>query len=158
MRSSSYKNKKLYRTNITEPPQSLSSSRGSLASSFLLSDSAHPLQDQIGKIIPRDAKFAGFNLLLLAPAAATSLLKLDASFVSNGGAGGSLTSRPLSFEERISGCFSNGVDGKGGSDWPKVKYATQAFASLLQNLPKDINDIQLTEHLFDILRYALALY
>jgi len=55
-------------TNITESPKSFSSSRGHLVSSFLLSDSSHPLEDELGKVVPQDAEFAGFNLLLLAPA------------------------------------------------------------------------------------------
>lgn len=55
------------RTNITERPNSFTSSRGHLVSSFLLSDSSSPLEDEVGKVVSSDAKFAGFNLLLLAP-------------------------------------------------------------------------------------------
>lgn len=56
------------RTNITEPPKSFSSSRGHLVSSFLLSDSSLPLEEEVGRIVSQGAEFAGFNLLLLAPA------------------------------------------------------------------------------------------
>jgi hypothetical protein len=59
----------LCRTNIAEPStlNGYSTSRGSLVSSFLLSRSTHPLQDEIGTIVPQDASYAGFNLLLLEP-------------------------------------------------------------------------------------------
>jgi len=61
------------------------SSRGYIVSSFLLSDSSHPLEDEVGKILPQDAKFAGFNLLLLAPTIqSTNSLRFDASLVTNG--------------------------------------------------------------------------
>ena len=53
------------RTNITElSTVRYSTSRGSLVSSFLLSRSTHPLQDEIGTI---DTSYAGFNLLLMEP-------------------------------------------------------------------------------------------
>lgn len=57
----------LCRTNITETSITrYSTSRGSLVSSFLLS--THPLQDEIGTmIVPQDASYAGFNLLLMEP-------------------------------------------------------------------------------------------
>lgn len=38
-----------------------------MVSSFLLSRSTHSLQDEIGTIVPQDASYAGFNLLLLEP-------------------------------------------------------------------------------------------
>ncbi|EEB95015.1 hypothetical protein MPER_06081, partial [Moniliophthora perniciosa FA553] len=125
-------------TNITEPPSAFSSTRGSLASSFLQFDSEEPLDEQVKKLFPRDAKFAGFNLLLFAPqgqppladdrdASSTSdlsELKFEACLVTNGGAGGPITSRSLTSQERACGgqaCggLSNGIDGKGRNEWPK---------------------------------------
>ncbi|KAJ7578154.1 NRDE protein-domain-containing protein [Mycena floridula] len=139
-------------TNITEPPQSLDSSRGSLVSSFLLSASSDSLEDEVARIIPRETKFAGFNLLLLAPvkSSASTVLEFDASFVTNGGAGGIQTSRPLSPEERSCSGFSNGVDGKGGADWPKVKRGIRDFDSLLRD---EISESELVDRLFDLLSW-----
>jgi uncharacterized protein with NRDE domain len=106
-------------------------------------------------IIPRNAKYAGFNMLLLAPKlSATDELHFEASFVSNGGAGGVITLRPLSPEERSSGGFSNGVDGKGGSEWPKVKVGMELFASAMKTLSQENDESKLSESLFDLLRYV----
>jgi len=127
-----------------------------LVSSFLLSDSPHPLEDEIGKIVPEDAKFSGFNLLLLAPSSSSSQqrqqpLRFDAALVTNHGFCGTLTSRPLSSEERGCGAISNGIDGAGGSEWPKVKHVTQDFASALQSMPRDATEAELVDRLFNVL-------
>lgn len=176
------------RTNITESPKSFTSSRGSLVSSFLLSDSSHPLEDEVGKIVPQDAKFAGFNLLLLAPAPLSSSevprgtdttegqwrepepgkeeaqvksrkrkLTYDAIFVTNHGAGGRLEVRQLTSAERACGCMSNGVDGQGGNEWPKVRRAICDFEEVLRTLPTHgtaLNENELVENLFRILTYV----
>ncbi|KAF5348592.1 hypothetical protein D9756_009614 [Leucocoprinus leucothites] len=173
-------------TNITEPPKSFTSSRGHLVSSFLLSDSSSPLEDEVGKIVPSDAKFAGFNLLLLVPTppststvskgAGTSegrvqeprtdeaimssreqKLSYDAMLVTNHGAGGRLEARRLIPTERACGCMSNGIDGQGGNEWPKVKQATSDFEHALRNQPTDssfsVTENTLMEKLFDILTW-----
>ncbi|KAF9451858.1 hypothetical protein P691DRAFT_806522 [Macrolepiota fuliginosa MF-IS2] len=174
-------------TNITETPKSFTSSRGYLVSSFLLSDSSHPLEDEVGKIVPQDAKFAGFNLLLLAPAPLSSSsapekieitegrvgerepekekalvksrkqkLAYDAIFVTNHGAGGRLNTRRLTSAERFCGCMSNGIDGQGGDEWPKVQRATRDFKEVLKSLSTDgtpRSEKELIESLFDILTW-----
>ncbi|KAF9465311.1 NRDE protein-domain-containing protein [Collybia nuda] len=140
-------------TNITEPFKAFKSSRGYLTSSFLLSDSSHPLEDQVGGVIPQDAQFAGFNLLLLAPASRPDEpLRFASSFVTNHGAGGPVTSRPLSSREHICGCVSNAVDGE-IPVWPKVQHATQEFDAVLQTLSPDATEPELTARLFDILAW-----
>lgn len=147
------------RTNITEPYQTFESTRGTLVSSFLLSDSSSPLEDEVGKIIPRDAKFAGFNLLLLAlpPPASnpTTPLTFEASFVSNNGAGGTLHTRSLDAEERSCGGFSNGIDAQGGGDWPKVKRGKEIFASIIDT---PLNEEALTARLFQLLTCVYLSY
>ncbi|KAJ3574137.1 hypothetical protein NP233_g1961 [Leucocoprinus birnbaumii] len=175
-------------TNITEPPNSFTSSRGYLVSSFLLSDSSSPLEDELGKVVPSDAKFAGFNLLLLAPAppSASTVLKetgtlegheqgleprteearpksgdeklsYDAILVTNHGAGGHIEARRLIPAERYCGCMSNGIDGQGGNDWPKVKRASSSLQDLLKTLPTkfvtESDESQLVEKLFHILTW-----
>jgi hypothetical protein len=164
-----------------------------LVSSFLLSDSSHPLEDQVGKILPQDAEFAGFNLLLLAPAPLPSSkvpieseedkevqgpepepetksatasgisrdkkLTYDAILVTNHGAGGALETRRLTSAEHACGCVSNGIDGQGGNEWPKVKRASSDLGGVLQNLPTDgysfaQTEKVLIEHLFNILTYV----
>jgi uncharacterized protein with NRDE domain len=133
------------------------SSRGYIVSSFLLSDSSHPLEDEVGKILPQDAKFAGFNLLLLAPTIqSTNSLRFDASLVTNGGGGGIISSRSLSMEERSSGGFSNGVDGKGGAEWPKVQHGLQDFKTVLQTLSPDVEETELTDRLFQLLTWVFS--
>jgi len=147
-------------TNITEPPQEFSSSRGNLVSSFLLSDvssfssssSSSTLATEIPRIYPRTAKYAGFNLLVLAPEPDLSgSLQFDALLVTNGGAGGDISSRPLSPEERACGGLSNGIDGQGATEWPKVKEGVREFASVLQALPPDFKETELTDILFQLL-------
>ena len=125
----------MFRTNITEPSRKYNTSRGALVSSFLLSTSSHPLEDEVGKIVPKDSNFAGFNLLLLAPVVQSDeTIKYDSLYVTNHGGGGELESRLLAPIECSCGGMSNGVDGAGASSWPKVRQATDDFASLLQSL------------------------
>lgn len=143
------------RTNITEPVKTFNSSRGYLVSSFLLSNSSHPLQDEVGEIIPQNASFAGFNLLVLAPASRpTEPLRFDARLVTNHGAGGTIVSRPLSDDERVCGGVSNGVDGEGGNDWPKVKHAMQDFSAALKTLFPAVQEAELTDRLFELLAWV----
>jgi len=124
------------RTNVTEPVGQYKSTRGYLISSFLLSNSTHPLQDELGEIVAPDAVFAGFNLLLLSPSLRPDhkSISYDALFVTNHGGGGILTSRPLSVMERTCGAMSNGIDGQGANEWPKVQRVQQDFACLLQSI------------------------
>ncbi|PFH51209.1 hypothetical protein AMATHDRAFT_191686 [Amanita thiersii Skay4041] len=141
-------------TNITEPPTTFGTSRGSLVSSFLLSDSSHPLQDELGKIVPRDAKYSGFNLMLFAPVVnPDSTLSYESIFVTNHGGGGILTSRPLSVGERRCGGVSNGIDGAGSADWPKVRRATHDFDVALQILVPGASESDLVDRLMEVLTW-----
>ncbi|KAF9257151.1 DUF833-domain-containing protein [Marasmius fiardii PR-910] len=157
-------------TNITEElDPSIVTSRGSLVSSFLLLDSDEPLDEQVKKCFPRDTKYSGFNLLLFAPrvAPATSphpsdldaglKLQYDASLITNGGACGPITSRRLSAKERSRGGFSNGVDGKGGSEWPKVIHGLQDFENLISQVTqasdKQTDESELADRLFGLLSW-----
>lgn len=174
------------RTNITELPNSFTSSRGHLVSSFLLSDSSSPLEDEVGKVVSPDAKFAGFNLLLLAPAPPSvstipketleahereleltaeettvhsrdQKLSYDAMLVTNHGGGGPLQARRLIPTERACGCISNGIDGKGGNEWPKVRRAVSSFDDVLKNYSPNsdlVSENLLVEKLFGILVYV----
>src|ERR1700728_5115581 len=98
----------MHRTNIREPPPAgYNTSRGHLVSAFLLSDPSQPFikegkeneedERQIQRLIsvPRDTKFSGFNLLLLAPqvskvpvcssqSSSSSSTLFDALLVTNG--------------------------------------------------------------------------
>lgn len=143
----------------------------------------------MGKIVPQDAEFAGFNLLLLAPAPPSAStvpietetteaqgpepepktedvlgnsreekLAYDAILVTNHGAGGRLEARRLTTAERACGCMSNGIDGQGGNEWPKVKRASKDFGEALQALSADGSleqtERELINHLFRILTYV----
>ncbi|KAJ7696676.1 NRDE protein-domain-containing protein [Mycena rosella] len=147
-------------TNITEPPQSLSSSRGALCPTFLLADADATLEE----LYPPAAQYAGFNLLVLAAeweAGADARLHFPyASLLSNGGGGGLLSARPLRPEERACGGLSNGVDGKGADAWPKVAHGRALFAAAAAaaDSPRtdgddaDAQDAALAARLFALLR------
>lgn len=102
-----------------------------------------------------DTKFSGFNLMLFAP-----LMKSDGSvsyqslFVTNHGAGGILTSKPLSEDERRCGAVSNGIDGAGANDWPKVKRAIKDFDAVFQTLSPDNSETELVDRLMDVLAWV----
>ncbi|KAF8157921.1 NRDE protein-domain-containing protein [Crassisporium funariophilum] len=141
-------------TNITEPVKKYNTSRGDLVSSFLLSDSSHPLEDEVGKIVPEDGKYAGFNLLLLAPnLKSDGSLQYDSRWVTNHGGGGTLTSRSLASHERSCGAISNGIDGAGAELWPKVQHAISDFKSVLQAQAPDTKEAELMENLFKLLAW-----
>jgi uncharacterized protein with NRDE domain len=140
------------RTNINEPTAEMKSSRGYLVSSYLLSDPAESFDEELGKLNRLEDKFAGFNLTLLSPSRCKSqTLSFDAALVTNHGAGGVIQSRPLSKEERLAGAISNGIDGQGGNEWPKVKYGVNFLKEYLGKLPADTKETELTDHLFDLL-------
>ena len=140
------------RTNISETPGIYPSSRGFLVSSFLLSSSPHPLEDELRTIVSPTAKFAGFNLLLLAPTT-FSPFSFDARFVTNGGGGGVLRSRPLTEDERACGGFSNGVVDEDVEEWPKVTQGIQALRAILDDPAiSSKNENELVDRLFDLLR------
>lgn len=138
-------------TNITEPASQFSSSRGYLVSSYLLSEGSGSFKDDLETFDNQDAKYAGFNLLLLSPSAQASGLSFEAALVTNHGGGGGIESRLLTAEERNCGGMANGVDGQGGNEWPKVTQGVQSLSELLAKLPRDINESALTESLFKLL-------
>lgn len=123
-----------------------------MVSSFLLSDSGTSFSDELKKFNEQDTKFAGFNLLLLSPSLHDQeKLSFDAALVTNHGAGGVITSRPLSADERKSGAMSNGIDGQGGNEWPKVQQGVQSLDNFLRELSADTNEGELTNGLFELL-------
>jgi len=115
------------RTNITEPARRFAQSRGELTSSFLLpkSDVGPTFEGHLADITSSSKRFAGFNLLLFSPIKErgsddSHQWSYDAAWVTNSGANGKITSRPLSPKEKHVGGASNGIDGVDASDWPKV--------------------------------------
>lgn len=126
-----------------------------MTSSFLLSDSSQPLEAEVAKIVPQDAKFAGFNLLLLTPASSYSdgSLRFDPLLVTNHGSGGTIESRPLSRAEKSCGCVSNAIDGA-NAEWPKVKHATKEFDAVLRTLSPGTTEAELTDRLFKVLAWV----
>ena len=140
-----------------EPYHSFTSSRGTLVSSFLSSDASLPLEDDYHKLIPHDAKFTGFNLLVLSPTLPLSLpLKFDALMLSNDGAGGEITSHSLSPSAPCN-VFSNAIEG-GGDDWPKVRRGKAAFSSILESsTEREMSEEELVQRLFDMLAYVVFL-
>ena len=110
------------------------------------------MEDELGTIISPDAVFAGFNLLLLAPRLGDEgLLFYDALFVTNHGGGGVITARRLSSPEMRCGCMSNGIDGQGADEWPKVKQATGEFAAAIESISPEATHTDIAERLFKVL-------
>ena len=127
------------RTNITEEAVNFGTSRGSLVSSFLLSDPTLPLEEETTRMIAQDGKYSAFNLMFFAPR-----LKSD----------GSLTYETVlvtNADERCCGGVSNGIDGAGATNWPKVKRVTQDFDAVLQNLPPSPSEDELVDRLMEVL-------
>ncbi|KAH8091054.1 DUF833-domain-containing protein [Cristinia sonorae] len=146
-------------TNITEEPGQYSSSRGQLVSSFLLPDPpSTTLEEHVNKLVVQNLSYAGFNLLLLSPTNKTSedALSFDAMYVTNSGGGGKITARPLSASERDCGGLSNGIDGRGASEWPKVKLGTSAFKEIVATIRADTPEEELTETLFELLAWVYS--
>lgn len=78
----------------------------------------------------------------------------DAAFVTNSGAGGLITSRPLRSEERHAGGVSNGVDSLDGKDWPKVQTGVACLSQLLfqDAAGTSMSEEALVDRLFEMLR------
>ena len=77
--------------------------------------------------------------------------------MTNHGGGGPLQTRQLIPAERACGCISNGIDGKGGNEWPKVRRAVSSFDDVLKNYSPNsglVSENLLVEKLFDILAYV----
>ncbi|KAH9851751.1 DUF833-domain-containing protein [Lenzites betulinus] len=146
-------------TNITEPARKYASSRGDLTSSFLHPLAPQPtLQAEIDEFLRenRARAYAGFNLLLLSPAAPDPAarphrLSLDGALATNSGGGGPITARMLTADERACGGVSNGVDRHGASEWPKVQHGTRALRALLHSLPQDASEAEIVDGLFALL-------
>jgi len=141
-------------TNITEEPGQYSSSRGQLVSAFLLPDPPSiTLEEHVNELITQKTSYAGFNLLLLSPTTKTSenALSFDAVYVTNYGGGGSIKARPLTMSERECGGLSNGVDGHGANEWPKVAQGTRAFNDILRGISADTPEDEVVERLFRLL-------
>ncbi|KAJ6504740.1 NRDE protein-domain-containing protein [Mycena vitilis] len=164
-------------TNITEPYQTLPSSRGGLAPTFLLAAPHAPLDS----LYPPESRYAGFNMLLLesendsVPSSSASPSSMASSrihfphafILSNNGTGGRITSRALRPEERANGGLSNGlhIGSTGGETWPKV---VQGRALLLETVKThdaslrcspvtdDESDAKLAGRLFALLRTTAA--
>ncbi|KIM81059.1 hypothetical protein PILCRDRAFT_821898 [Piloderma croceum F 1598] len=140
-------------TNITEPPSEMNLSRGHLISSYLLADPTRSLSDEL-RTFGQMGVFAGFNLLLLSPLLREShALSFDAALVTNHGAGGVIQSRPLSPGERLVGGMTNGVDGQGGQEWPKVQHGIRSLNEYLATVSSDTKEAELTERLFELLTW-----
>lgn len=107
--------------------------------------------------------YAGFNLLLLSPShsvadtdGASPGLSFEAAYVTNLGGGKGLMSRELSDAERRCGGLSNGVDGHGAAQWPKVQHGTRLFENVLQAITPETTDMDLVERLFGLLTWVFA--
>lgn len=110
----------------------------------------------MNNLITENVSYAGFNLLLLAPTTETSedVLSFSATYVTNSGGGGTIRARPLVISERQCGGLSNGVDGHGANEWPKIQVGTRAFQDIVQAISVDTPEDEITDKLFELLAYV----
>ncbi|EIN12811.1 DUF833-domain-containing protein [Punctularia strigosozonata HHB-11173 SS5] len=142
-------------TNITEPLGSYTSSRGHLVSSFLLSDL--PADTDVENVVTRNEKYAGFNLVYFDPITdASGSLSFSPIFLTNHGGGGPLTARPLTAEERRCGGLSNGIDGQGADEWPKVQVGIRSMREVIESAEAS-DERRLVEDLFHVLEWCTAI-
>ena len=130
---------------------------------LLPSSQGSSIKQEILSLLDLESRFAGFNLLVFTPHASESegswRLSYEATKLSNNGGGNPIVSRSLTNEERKGGAMSNGIDGEGGDEWPKVRDATQSLGEVLKDdfertgdpNPRRRSDEELTEELFGIL-------
>lgn len=144
-------------TNITEEYGTYGSSRGDLVASFLLSGDGDADADAL---IPREDKYAGFNLLLLTPYWSSRdgpnrSLSFNSTYVTNHGGGGTITTRASTPAERSSGGMSNGIDGPepDAGTWPKVQHGLHSFKSIMNTARPRIPEMELAENLFEMLTW-----
>ena len=148
-----------YSTNITEAPGKYTSTRGELASSFLLPRRPTArLRDEVDRLVSENGTFAGFNLLLLAPrlehTEGADRVHFDSAFVTNSGGGGRITARILSEAERRCGGLSNGIDSAGANEWSKVEKGKQALQDVLETAAEGMSESELAERLFELLTWV----
>lgn len=137
-------------TNITEEYKTYDSSRGDLVATFLSSNS----EEDVHNLIPCDAKYAGFNLLLLTPSTRGEHdFSFDGTYVTNHGGGGTLIDRPLTDAERRCGGMSNGIDNRGAEVWPKVQYGLHSFRSIMNAVSPTTPEKELADNLFELLTW-----
>ena len=127
---------------------------------LLPSSQGSSIKQEIQSLLDLESRFAGFNLLVFTPHISESEgLSYEATKLSNNGGGNPIVSRPLTNEERKGGAMSNGIDGEGGDEWPKVRDATQSLGEVLKDdfgrtdnpNPRRRSDEELVEELFGIL-------
>jgi uncharacterized protein with NRDE domain len=151
-----------YRTNITEPYANHTTSRGHLLRDFLLSqngdENALPLA--LESLEARNSEpYAGFNMLLLEPTISPEFGSMNyiAAYVTNHGAGGVITSRPLAPAECRCGGLSNGIDGRGADSWPKVQVGIEGLhRTIFQKTGEKMGEGDLVEGLFELLRSVFS--
>lgn len=145
---------------MTEPYGVYPHSRGELVSSFLIPSEAgirasSSALEAAQHLASRDGQYAGFNLLLLSPKTdATGSVAYDAAHVTNHGALGDLSARALAPAECACGGMSNGVDGRGAEQWPKVQIGTRALQEALAASASGEPEDALLTRLFEILGCA----
>ncbi|KAG9042769.1 hypothetical protein FS837_010404 [Tulasnella sp. UAMH 9824] len=150
-------------TNITEPRAVYKTTRGELASNWLLSDES--LDAFTFNLTSQHhwKSYAGFNLLLLEPKwtpspskkkkTSSSLLSYYGEYATNSGGGGIITARPLHEDEvAFVGGITNGIESLDGTEWPKLVEGTAKLREALAALDKDASTEQIVERLSEILR------
>ena len=107
-------------------------------------------------MVAENTPYAGFNLLLLSPkwsgeGEVHPALSFEGGHVTNHGGGGNIVARSLTDAERRRGGLSNGIEGKGADEWPKVQHGLNLFSDVLDTITKELDELELAERLFQLL-------
>ena len=138
-----------------------------MSSLLLPSLPENSVDKEIQDLLNLESRFAGFNLLVFVPRVSKSdsdrswKLSYEATKLSNNGGGNPIVSRTLTGEERKGGAMSNGIDGNGGDEWPKVRDITRSLREILKDDLERTgdpglhrkSDEELAEELFGILSW-----
>ncbi|KDN45042.1 hypothetical protein RSAG8_05215, partial [Rhizoctonia solani AG-8 WAC10335] len=137
-------------TNIAELAGQYTSSRGELASKFLIS--SPPSENSLDRILPyvktllsQQRSYAGFNLLLLSPTTSVDRFDYHGVMVTNSQGGGEVTSRPLSERECLASGLSNSNDNacepSEENEWPRVSEGKKLFQKVINRDGLDDNGL-----------------
>jgi hypothetical protein len=104
--------------------------------------------------------YAGFNMLLLSPifsrdSSGPLQMSYNGTFVTNGGAGGPVKTRPLTKDEYVLGAFSNGIDSPSGDPWPKVCHLRDSVGVAIERVHDYTDEDRLIEDLMNCLESVL---
>jgi hypothetical protein len=105
----------------------------------------------VAGVLAAESQHAGFNLVYFEPVTdASGALSYRPALVTNHGGGGPLTARALTAEERRCGGLSNGIDGRGADEWPKIQVGLRSMREVMASTAAD-DERRLVDDLFRVM-------